>query len=255
MVLPPSNGNGSNHAGAFSSTLANIAKRSYDVITRSPRKIIKACSPRKRQKTIATRRTTRAQHRDQNDGPSTNDASIHASPPKKTRFRVPMSRFRVGTAVPEPPSGPSQSQTFAWSADGRTPTDISTDDPFLLSGVNAPAETSMKAAEGNFFEWKLKPPSVEEVEDDDDRMSTLTFLSPSDPHILWGPEDDTSSPYTPMSDSFPPSFVNRSHRFADAYYNKHLTGPEAAWAAKRYHGHRTLPTKILDELLAAGITK
>ncbi|KAF7299240.1 hypothetical protein MIND_00872700 [Mycena indigotica] len=46
-------------------------------------------------------------------------------------------------------------------------------------------------------------------------------------------------------------FVNRSHRFADGYFNKHLSGPEAAWAARKYHGHRTFPTEVLDLLLKA----
>ncbi|KAF7327022.1 hypothetical protein MKEN_00277100 [Mycena kentingensis (nom. inval.)] len=49
-------------------------------------------------------------------------------------------------------------------------------------------------------------------------------------------------------------FVNRSHKFADAYYHKRLTGPEAAWAARKYHGHRTLPASVLAELEAAQIS-
>jgi len=36
-------------------------------------------------------------------------------------------------------------------------------------------------------------------------------------------------------------------RFLDAY-EKNLTGKQAAWAAKKYRGHRTLPGTILSEL-------
>jgi hypothetical protein len=31
-------------------------------------------------------------------------------------------------------------------------------------------------------------------------------------------------------------------------YEKHLSGKQAAWAAKKYHGHRVLPESILSEL-------
>ncbi|KAJ7213199.1 hypothetical protein GGX14DRAFT_361343 [Mycena pura] len=48
-------------------------------------------------------------------------------------------------------------------------------------------------------------------------------------------------------------FVNRVHRFGDAYFYKHLTGPQLAWASKRYHGHRVFPESIFDEMKAAGI--
>ncbi|KAI6022540.1 hypothetical protein BKA83DRAFT_4054572 [Pisolithus microcarpus] len=42
-------------------------------------------------------------------------------------------------------------------------------------------------------------------------------------------------------------FATRSRRFMDAYY-KGLNGAQAAWAAKKYHGHRVLPSAILEEL-------
>ncbi|KAJ7879534.1 hypothetical protein B0H14DRAFT_2341407 [Mycena olivaceomarginata] len=48
-------------------------------------------------------------------------------------------------------------------------------------------------------------------------------------------------------------YVNRCHRFGDAYLNHKLTRPQAAWAAKRYPGHRTYPESILEELDVAGI--
>ncbi|CAL1697595.1 unnamed protein product [Somion occarium] len=47
-------------------------------------------------------------------------------------------------------------------------------------------------------------------------------------------------------------FYTRSHRFMDAY-RKGLTGKQAAWATKQYHGHRVLPNSILDELELKGI--
>ena len=36
-------------------------------------------------------------------------------------------------------------------------------------------------------------------------------------------------------------------------YQKGLNGRQAAWAAKKYRGHRTLPDTILEELDEAGI--
>ena len=38
-------------------------------------------------------------------------------------------------------------------------------------------------------------------------------------------------------------FANRSARFIDAY-TQGLSGAEAAWANRRYHGHRTLPPEM-----------
>jgi len=40
---------------------------------------------------------------------------------------------------------------------------------------------------------------------------------------------------------------NRSARFIDAY-SQGLSGPEAAWANRKYHGHRTLPPTIAADL-------
>ncbi|KIK78301.1 hypothetical protein PAXRUDRAFT_164355, partial [Paxillus rubicundulus Ve08.2h10] len=42
-------------------------------------------------------------------------------------------------------------------------------------------------------------------------------------------------------------FANRSSRFIDAYH-KGLNGKQAAWANKKYRGHRVLPDSILKEL-------
>jgi hypothetical protein len=36
-------------------------------------------------------------------------------------------------------------------------------------------------------------------------------------------------------------------------YRKGLTGTQAAWAAKKYHGHRVVPITILAELEKAHI--
>ncbi|KAJ7503920.1 hypothetical protein B0H11DRAFT_1710403, partial [Mycena galericulata] len=48
-------------------------------------------------------------------------------------------------------------------------------------------------------------------------------------------------------------FVNRSHRFGDAYFNHKLTGQQAAWIARKFPGHRTYPESIMAQLDAAGI--
>ena len=43
------------------------------------------------------------------------------------------------------------------------------------------------------------------------------------------------------------SFANRSMRFMDAY-DKGLNGQQAAWAARKYRGHRVLPKSLMDDL-------
>jgi len=48
-------------------------------------------------------------------------------------------------------------------------------------------------------------------------------------------------------------FANRSSRFMDAY-SKGLNGRQAAWAARKYRGHRVLPATIMDELEKAHVT-
>ena len=45
-------------------------------------------------------------------------------------------------------------------------------------------------------------------------------------------------------------YANRSARFIHAY-SEGLTGAEAAWANRKYHGHRTLPPAILAKVRAA----
>ncbi|KAI0299243.1 hypothetical protein BC826DRAFT_906606 [Russula brevipes] len=47
-------------------------------------------------------------------------------------------------------------------------------------------------------------------------------------------------------------YANRAHRFGDGYL-RGLTGPQAAWAAKSYRGHRVFPETILDDLRLAGV--
>ncbi|KAF8154659.1 hypothetical protein B0H34DRAFT_661116 [Crassisporium funariophilum] len=42
-------------------------------------------------------------------------------------------------------------------------------------------------------------------------------------------------------------YANRSARFISAY-SQGLSGPKAAWANRKYHGHRTLPPCILADL-------
>jgi hypothetical protein len=42
-------------------------------------------------------------------------------------------------------------------------------------------------------------------------------------------------------------FATRASRFADAYFHG-FDGADAAWANKKYRGHRTLPPQYLDDL-------
>ncbi|KAE9404273.1 hypothetical protein BT96DRAFT_813848 [Gymnopus androsaceus JB14] len=48
-------------------------------------------------------------------------------------------------------------------------------------------------------------------------------------------------------------FFTHSMRFMDVYA-RGLNGHQAAWAARRYKGHRVLPESILNELLDENIT-
>jgi hypothetical protein len=45
-------------------------------------------------------------------------------------------------------------------------------------------------------------------------------------------------------------FATRAQRFMDAY-RKGLNGKQAAWAGKKYRGHRVLPDTLLDDLSKA----
>jgi len=47
-------------------------------------------------------------------------------------------------------------------------------------------------------------------------------------------------------------FANRSRRFMDAY-NKGLDGKQAAWASRKYRGHRVLPASLMDDMEKAKI--
>jgi hypothetical protein len=38
-----------------------------------------------------------------------------------------------------------------------------------------------------------------------------------------------------------------------AYYHG-LSGKQAAWASKKYHGHRVLPESLMDDLTKANIS-
>jgi len=48
------------------------------------------------------------------------------------------------------------------------------------------------------------------------------------------------------------SFANRSMWFMDAY-DKGLNGQQAAWAARKYRGHRVLPESLMDDLKKANL--
>ncbi|RDB25331.1 hypothetical protein Hypma_007565 [Hypsizygus marmoreus] len=47
-------------------------------------------------------------------------------------------------------------------------------------------------------------------------------------------------------------FANRSRQFMDAY-DKGLNGRQAAWAARKYRGHRVLPESIMNDLEKANV--
>ncbi|KAH8979874.1 hypothetical protein EDB92DRAFT_1806151, partial [Lactarius akahatsu] len=46
------------------------------------------------------------------------------------------------------------------------------------------------------------------------------------------------------------SYANCSARFIHAY-GEGLTGAQAVWANRKYHGHRTLPPDMIKEIKAS----
>ena len=60
------------------------------------------------------------------------------------------------------------------------------------------------------------------------------------------------NPVSMIADGRNKRYVRRSQKFMDAYYRK-LNGKQAAWASKKYRGHRVLPESLMDEILKANI--
>ena len=56
-----------------------------------------------------------------------------------------------------------------------------------------------------------------------------------------------------MSDTVAYRYANRSARFIHSY-GEGLTGAQAAWANRKYHGHRTLPPEMVTQLKQAQFT-
>jgi hypothetical protein len=85
-----------------------------------------------------------------------------------------------------------------------------------------------------------RPSSVEEMEDNILRILTEMPLNIIRRYmsLLFTIQSMFIDDYT--------RFCCRALRFTDAY-DKGLTGKQAAWAAKKYHGHRVLPNTILQE--------
>ena len=52
---------------------------------------------------------------------------------------------------------------------------------------------------------------------------------------------------TIFSDLITISYTNHAARFISAY-GQGLSGPEAAWANRKYHGHQTLPPEVAKKL-------
>lgn len=65
-------------------------------------------------------------------------------------------------------------------------------------------------------------------------------------------EENTMSALESIPISMMRKFFNRSQRFMDAYL-RGLNGRQAAWASRKYRGHRVLPASILDDLEQAHI--
>ncbi|KAJ4476525.1 hypothetical protein C8R41DRAFT_773631, partial [Lentinula lateritia] len=48
------------------------------------------------------------------------------------------------------------------------------------------------------------------------------------------------------------SFAHQSRRFMDAYH-RGLSGKQAAWAGKMYHGHCVLPDSLMKDMEVANL--
>ncbi|KIK21672.1 hypothetical protein PISMIDRAFT_78489, partial [Pisolithus microcarpus 441] len=73
--------------------------------------------------------------------------------------------------------------------------------------------------------YRLNPPSSKEADLEQNVVAALTAI--------------------PLSTIC--QFAMRSRRFIDAY-KCGLNGAQAAWAVKKYHGHRVLPENLMAEL-------
>ena len=65
-------------------------------------------------------------------------------------------------------------------------------------------------------------------------------------------EDNTVTALESIPLSMMRKFSNRSLRVMDAY-GRGLNGRQAAWASRKYRGHRVLPNDIMEELGKKGI--
>ncbi|KAF7328082.1 hypothetical protein MKEN_00389500 [Mycena kentingensis (nom. inval.)] len=179
-------------------SLATRAKRTFDNITQSPRKVLLALSPRKK-----TRR-----NKEEAACQSTKSRSSDASLPSPTGPRLDASddpfldtnTVAFSVPAPEPPTEApaffeTQWETAEPSIDeihGIDASDAShrANDAFASQctyfQLAAAPSPLTKAAQSSQFHFSYRPPpSVEAVEDEDDRASTPTFhLSPDAGEIL-----------------------------------------------------------------------
>jgi hypothetical protein len=81
-------------------------------------------------------------------------------------------------------------------------------------------------------------PTVEEVSDESAASSTSTVSHLMQCVVLY---------LNNLINLIWVSYANRAARFISAY-GQDLTGPEAAWANRKYHGHRTLPPEMASKL-------
>ncbi|KAJ7812314.1 hypothetical protein B0H14DRAFT_2605850 [Mycena olivaceomarginata] len=129
-----------------------------------------------------------------NIGTKTKRVWDELSPKKVTKWLSPQKKCKENVTPRRPLTADDATRSIEDTSDGSIHVshaiDVSaTEDPFrtsiqsfpipgltLVSPSGAPATHS--------FTWKLPKPTVEEVEDEDDRHSTYTFPAPESPHPL-----------------------------------------------------------------------
>jgi hypothetical protein len=128
-----------------------------------------------------------------------------------------------------------------------------------------------RARAGNLRKWKALGTKATVEFEEDESVNSLAHACPSGPDTSPCRHDDDPERVLECLDNIPLlqirrlvissylleyyanlkyRYANRSARFMDAYL-KGLTGTDAIWANRKYHGHRTLPASILAEVKKA----
>ncbi|KAF7292205.1 hypothetical protein MIND_01247800 [Mycena indigotica] len=155
----------------FKLNLSQVAKRTIDAVLRTPSKIRQSLSPRKKarhdENTARESQDTRSVLSDWSKAPASTHDTNHD--PLRAYTNV----FELTNAIPNTPSAPPMTFSFTWMADSAHIGRVDPADPFRTLCLPHTRNVTMEAPKVFTHNWK--PPSVEEVPEDDDCMSISTF--------------------------------------------------------------------------------